>query len=208
MLHENSKSKHLKDIFVHLFTKRLSEILHCMLEEQILKIKNGNLEELDKVYKEMKPKFFSYAKSTFRKMDIEDIEDAYQDTMMDFYNNIQRGSLTEISRSLSAYIIQIGKVKLIKLSDKKNLFVTLNNIEELTALQNYDHRIDDMVKFVFGNVSENCKKILDLFYFKRKSMDEIATELGYKNADTVKAKKNRCISKLSEQVTKMRLGYE
>ena len=141
-------------------------------------------------------------------MDIEDIEDAYQDTMMDFYNNIQRGSLTEISRSLSAYIIQIGKVKLIKLSDKKNLFVTLNNIEELTALQNYDHRIDDMVKFVFGNVSENCKKILDLFYFKRKSMDEIATELGYKNADTVKAKKNRCISKLSEQVTKMRLGYE
>ena len=39
-------------------------------------------------------------------------------------------------------------------------------------------------------------------------MDEIATELGYKNADTVKSKKNRCISKLSEQVTKMRLGYE
>ena len=179
-----------------------------MLKEQIHRIKNGNLEELDKVYKDMKPKFFSYAKSSFSKIDIEDIEDAYQDTMLDFYNNIQRGLLTEISSSLSAYRIQIGKMKLIKVSDKKNPYTTLSNIEDLAALQNYDHRIDDMVKFVFGNVSENCKKILDLFYFKRKSMDEIATELGYKNADTVKAKKNRCISKLSEQVTKMRLGYE
>ena len=179
-----------------------------MFKEQIHKIKNGNLEELDKVYKEIKPKFFSYAKGSFSKIDIEDIEDAYQDTMLDFYNNIQRGLLTEISSSLSAYIIHIGKMKLIKLSDKKKLHTNINNIDDLVVVQNYDPRIDDVVKFIFANVSENCKKILDLFYYNKKSMDQIAVELGYKNADTVKSKKNRCMSKISEQVTNMHFGYE
>lgn len=181
-----------------------------MHKEQIEKIRLGNLEELDKIYLEVKPKFFSFASNTFSEITTEEIEDVYQDTIIDFYNNIKRGLLTAITSSLSAYIIQIGKMKLIKLSDKKRIEQTtnINSIDDLIASQEYDHRIDDIVKFIFANTSESCKQILNLFYFNKKSMEEIATELGYKNADTVKSKKNRCISKISEQINKMQFGDE
>jgi len=181
-----------------------------MHKEQIEKIRQGNLEELDKVYLEVKPKFFSYASNAFTDIVTEEVEDIYQDTIIDFYNNIKRGLLTEITSSLSAYIIQIGKMKLIKLSDKKKArqTTTINSIDDLISSQDYDHKIDDIVKFIFANTSESCKQILNLFYFNKKSMDDIAKELGYKNADTVKSKKNRCISKISEQITKMQFGDE
>lgn len=181
-----------------------------MYKENIEKIRQGNLAELDKIYMEVKPKFFSFANNTFNNITNEEIEDIYQDAIIDFYNNIKRGLLTNISSSLSAYVIQIGKMKLIKLSDKKATRQTtsINNIDDLISTHDYDHSIDDIVKYIFANTSDSCKQILNFFYFNKKSMEEIATILGYKNADTVKTKKNRCISKISEHINKMHFGEE
>ena len=181
-----------------------------MHKEQIEKIKAGNLEELDKIYLEVKPKFFKYAQNNFIGVTTEEVEDIYQDSIVDFYNNIKRGLLTDVSSSLSAYIIQIGKMKFIKLSDKKkkNNAITAEALNDLASTNDYDHKIDEIIKYVFSVASDNCKQILTLFYYDKKTMDEIAQELGYKNADTVKSKKNRCISQISERITKMHLGDE
>lgn len=143
-----------------------------MHKEQIEKIKAGNLEELDKIYLEVKPKFFKYAHNSFVGVTTEEIEDIYQDTIVDFYNNIKRGLLTEISSSLSAYIIQIGKMKYIKLSDKKknNHSITVESLNDLVSTNEYDHKIDEIIKYVFSVASDNCKQILTLFYYEKKTM--------------------------------------
>jgi DNA-directed RNA polymerase specialized sigma24 family protein len=49
---------------------------------------------------------------------------------------------------------------------------------------------------------EPCGSIIRLFYYEDKSMDEIAEEVGYKNATTAKSKKNQCMKDLIARVKK------
>lgn len=172
---------------------------------RIEKIKAGDLTELDKVYIEIKPQFLSYAKRQFPLVELEELEDIYQDTIIVFYNNIKRGLLTEINNSLSAYIIQIGKIKLLQFTEKQQKLRELksNFADNLISADEYDSRIDQAVKFIFSKMSDACKQILNLFYYEKKSMDEIALILDYKNADTVKSKKSRCISQFNSNVNNL-----
>ena len=48
---------------------------------------------------------------------------------------------------------------------------------------------------------EPCASIIRLFYYEELSMDEIAEEIGYKNATTAKAKKSQCMTDLIKRVT-------
>ncbi len=58
-----------------------------------------------------------------------------------------------------------------------------------------DHDIE-LIRFYITCLSNQCRKILNLFYFEHSSMDTIATMLNYKNADTAKTQKNKCMTKL------------
>lgn len=171
----------------------------------IEKIKNGDLKALDRVYLEHQTKFYGFAKKQFPSISLEELEDIYHDTIIVFYQNIRRGILTEIKSSMSAYIIQIGKIKLIHYVEKtkKNMAIYDDYADSTVEQSEYDHKIDQAVKFVFSKMSDACKQILNLFYFEKKSMDEIALILNYKNADTVKSQKSRCISSFYNNVTKL-----
>jgi RNA polymerase sigma-70 factor (ECF subfamily) len=169
------------------------------------KIKSGDLSELDKVYLEIKPTFIAFASKQFPGINMEVIEDVYQDTIIVFYQNIKRGILSEIKSSLSAYIIQIGKIKLIQHLEnlKKDREMQGLFIDNAIAHEEYDYKVDQAVKFIFSKMTDACKQILHLFYYEKKSMDEIALILDYKNADTVKSKKSRCISTFNSNVNKL-----
>jgi RNA polymerase sigma factor (sigma-70 family) len=171
----------------------------------VLKIRDGDLKILDEIYLEVKPIFISFAKKNFSSIQGEDIDDIYQDSIIIFYQNIRRGVLTEIHSSVSTYIIQIGKIKLIQHSNQ--LKKTRNVKENLVAKKDdesfYNKKIDDAVQFVFSKMTDSCRQILHLFYFEKIPMDKIALLLNYKNADTVKSKKNRCISTFNSNVSKI-----
>lgn len=181
-----------------------------MQENIILKIKSGDLLELDKVYLAIKPKFIAYAQRQFPSVPVEEIEDIYQDTIIVFYQNIKRGVLTEITSNLSAYIIQIGKIKLIQYTDQftKSRDANANFADKQIKGEEYDAKIDKAVKFIFSKMTDSCKQILQLFYYEKKSMDEIALMLNYKNADTVKSKKSRCISTFNANVNNIYFDEE
>lgn len=176
-----------------------------MDENVIQKIKSGDLGELDKIYLDIKPKFISFAMRQFSNISMEEIEDIYQDAIIVFYQNIKRGVLNEISSSLSAYIIQIGKIKLIQYAEEKNKVYNSQEkyIDNVLTAAEYNSHIDQAVKFIFSKMSDSCKQILNLFYYEKKSMDEIALILDYKNGDTIKSKKSRCISTFNNNVNKM-----
>ena len=176
-----------------------------MYEEVIQQIKSGQLEPLDKIYIEHKSEFLGYAKNNFNQLSIETIEDAYQDTIVDVYKSIVAGRLTTIEYSFKTYIFHIGKTKLIKFADhqRKHAPVELTIAEDdylynETETNNWKE-IEKAIEYVFANTSDACKKILTLFYFEKNTMREIATALNYSNADTVKAKKNRCINQIAQK---------
>lgn len=50
-------------------------------------------------------------------------------------------------------------------------------------------------------ITKQCNEILTLFYWNQLSMNSIADELGYANADSAKAQKNKCMKKIKAYVT-------
>ena len=52
-------------------------------------------------------------------------------------------------------------------------------------------------------LGEPCRKLLLLFYWEERSMEQIAAELGFANAETVKSKKYQCKKALQKLLRKM-----
>lgn len=49
-----------------------------------------------------------------------------------------------------------------------------------------------------ASIGDACRAVLERFYFLKLSMEEIAAQLGYANADTVKTQKYKCILRLKK----------
>ena len=58
----------------------------------------------------------------------------------------------------------------------------------------------EMVRKYLEQLDGNCRKVLELYYLQGMKMEEIARELGYKNANVAKKKKSLCLKKLAELV--------
>jgi RNA polymerase sigma factor (sigma-70 family) len=54
------------------------------------------------------------------------------------------------------------------------------------------------MKSVIEKLSESCQKIIELVFYKNRSMDEIAEELGYNSRDTAKTAHYKCKQKLKD----------
>ncbi len=49
-------------------------------------------------------------------------------------------------------------------------------------------------------LGDKCRTCIDLFYFQKKSMQEIAVQLGWANEDVAKKEKYRCLRKLRQLI--------
>lgn len=58
------------------------------------------------------------------------------------------------------------------------------------------------VRDALERLGEPCRKLLLLFYWDEYSLEEIATAMGFANAETVKSKKYQCKKALEQYLTK------
>lgn len=57
----------------------------------------------------------------------------------------------------------------------------------------------DIVAEIVSNMSERCKQILTMFYYKEMKLDRIMEELpSFTSKDALKSKKNKCMNRLKE----------
>lgn len=59
---------------------------------------------------------------------------------------------------------------------------------------------------VFKKLGEQCQKVLRLFYYEEKKLDEIQQLLSYSSKDVLKAQKSRCLKQLKELIQKKNNG--
>ena len=62
---------------------------------------------------------------------------------------------------------------------------------------------DEFLDRVFDSLPSDCKTLLKHFYWGRKPMDQIASVLGMRNADSAKTKKNKCMNKFKDIAAKL-----
>ncbi len=184
-------------------------------------------------YNRLHPEFLRRLTARYSGLSLYDAENLYQDTFIAIQENLMRGRIKE-DTSWSIYIMtigmnlashawrQVGQTDSIDEQDSDDDDApskTARKVEDLLKTMPDDSDSvafskDPEVLAVLGDelnhTPEPCNSIIKSYYFGGLSMDEIAEEIGYKNATTAKAKKNTCMNDLILRLTTAlrRLGFD
>ena len=165
-------------------------------------LESGDERGFRDLYLALKPGFLKYGES-FR-CTREEIEEAYNDTFVVLHDNILLKKVVALESSLKAYVFGIGKYMLYAQRRTKGRSVTAIGETFLPAgftppvaeVQTSEH-----VKIAIRALGPKCREVLQLYYYKRYSIEAIQHTLGYKNENTVKAHKSRCMKQLKQFIT-------
>lgn len=136
-------------------------------------------------------------------------KDIYQEAFLALWKNVKLDKFSPKNESsIHGYLYTIAKNKwmdYLRSNNYKKIIVS-DQINDLNASKVDNGKIDDdilnekrlsYVMQAFRNIGEPCKSLLRQFYFDKKSMKDIASELQLDAAST-RNKKYRCMQKLRE----------
>ena len=163
------------------------------------------------ICREMKPGFVSILGQTFSvdRISNEDIEDIFQESLIVLMQKVKSGKVAcSHEGALFSYLVQVGKLtacnqlrkkRELNLDDAVTFSLQLHNIEddEIAAYEKQQAQ-NELLDKIFGRIPSECSTLLKHFYWNHKPMDEIASILGMRNADSVKSKKNKCMNRIKE----------
>ncbi len=168
---------------------------------------NGDDTALKEVYVEYRLPFINFARKF--QLEQDEILDIYQDTIIAMHENFISGKVEEMRSSIKTYLFSIGKYKIyayLRANRKMNLL----NDKDLpkTAAQEYDFEINEnplteqqvLMRNGLEKMGGRCRNILELFYYRGLTIDEMRISEGYENNNTVKSQKSRCLKKLKEMI--------
>ena len=163
------------------------------------------------ICREMKPGFASILGQTFSvdRISSEDIEDIFQESLIVLMQKVKSGKvICSHDGALFSYLVQVGKLtacnqlrkkRELNWDDAVTFSLQLHNIEddEIAAYEKQQAQ-NELLDKIFGRIPSECSTLLKHFYWNHKPMDEIASILGMRNADSVKSKKNKCMNRIKE----------
>lgn len=145
----------------------------------------------------------------------ENIEDIFQESCIVLMQKVKNGSVAVSHEgALFSYLVQIGKLTACNLLRKRRsltpeemVTISLNlhkedEDSEITVDEKQRSQ-DEFLDRVFDSIPLECKNLLKHFYWGHKNMDEIASILGMRNADSAKTKKNKCMNKFKDIAAKL-----
>ncbi|MEO0340751.1 MAG: sigma-70 family RNA polymerase sigma factor [Bacteroidota bacterium] len=182
-------------------------------EQWIRSIRDGNEQVIGLLYDQFRTPFLHWSKHHYN-LEEEDLIDVFQDAVIIFYQKIAEERLTSIESSIKTYLFGIAKYLIFrKLKDKKRSPVEVDNIPDLEVDPIYFQKEEESERQVFlqnaiNQLGPSCKQIVDFFYFYNYSLDAIANRMRYKNTETVKSQKQRCMRQLKKILESAKGNYE
>lgn len=139
-----------------------------------------------------------------------ELADIFQDAMVAFIENLRKGKIELRHSTPSTYLFAIGKYMIFKRLKTKNTAMgdAANLPDELVWEENNALQIEGQYKKIMvalEKMGEQCRKILTLFYYDGKDLDEIMGILEYDKKDVLKSQKSRCLKQLREKCNAMEL---
>lgn len=133
-------------------------------------------------------------------------KDVFQEAVLVLYHNAQEQSFS-LSCALQTYLYSVARRLWLKQLYKKNGLSKLDERfyegEDFAAegdMEAYNEREQNLLKMKesIGTLGEPCKTLLEDFYTRHLSMDEISEKFGYTNADNAKNQKYKCLQRLKK----------
>jgi RNA polymerase sigma factor (sigma-70 family) len=151
---------------------------------------------LEGVYHDHRDEFVQWASHQYRCSN-DEAREIFQQAVIALFENVMTGKLKSLTSSLKTYLFSIGKNKIMELKRYNDKFVK----KEALDIQQDDEPVYDELMLIAARESvqqmgEPCRGLLINFYYNGKTMTQLAFEYGYKNEDTAKSQKYRCLQGL------------
>ena len=167
-------------------------------------LKKGDEKTIHSIYVENKNGFLLFAARYDLQTD--DFLDVYQDSIIALCENAKKGTMDSLESSISTYLFSIGKYMIYRKLKSRNKTIAIDYDEKLPQVieDEYDESINEnevaILQFNFKKLGEQCQKVLRLFYYEEKKLDDIQVELNYTNKDVLKSQKSRCLKQLKDLI--------
>jgi RNA polymerase sigma factor (sigma-70 family) len=133
----------------------------------------------------------------------EDAKDIFQEAMVVLYEKVQLNSF-ELNCQIKTFLYSVSRRLWLKRLIQMNRLNISESQEELVSVDEevseHEKRNQDfiMMEKALHSIGEPCKSLLEAFYLKKRSMQEIASSFGYTNAENAKNQKYKCLIRLKK----------
>jgi RNA polymerase sigma factor (sigma-70 family) len=133
----------------------------------------------------------------------EDAKDIFQEAMVVLYEKVQTGTF-ELNCQIRTFLYSVSRRLWLKRLILQNRFSLSEGHENIAAVENEveEHEKRQMeftlMERAMQSLGEPCKSLLEAFYLKKRSMQEIAANFGYTNAENAKNQKYKCLLRLKK----------
>lgn len=186
-------------------------------QELLVKIKQ-NSDYLGIVYKRCKANCLGFMrKMTSGKISDYELEDVFQDANIILYEKIVKGDFV-LTATFQTYLNSVCRFQLLNTLEKSKLTTDYEDNSDDDDDENpngYHSSITDSLDAVdhsnetqflaietalvkMKDAGGHCYELLTLFWYHKKSMNELTTEFGYNNSDTTKNQKAKCQKRLEK----------
>jgi len=134
----------------------------------------------------------------------DDAKDLFQEAMIVLYEKVQQGGFDLYSK-LKTFLYAVCRHLWLKKLQGNTWQVALSDgLEETLPLEDTldehmkrDEQFNVMQK-AMGTLGEPCKTLLEDYYLRKLSMQDIAEKFGYTNPDNAKNQKYKCLMRLKK----------
>lgn len=163
-------------------------------------LRSDDKDALEDVYTSYRQEFVNFSK----RYDIEnaDVLDVYQDTVIAMHQNFVQSQIELKTSTVKTYLFGIGKNKLFKKLNEKQRVLrvevehTADNYTEINLEENLPTENQKKLAKRLDEISGTCKELLNLFYYRNLTIEEIVELTHYKDGNTVRSNKSRCLKSL------------
>lgn len=129
----------------------------------------------------------------------EDADDVFQDALVVLFEKLNMPDFM-LTSSLKTFLYSVCRNLWLKRleKNKREAFVDFEQVDLADETESGEEAAENKTKLrnAIRQLGEQCQKVLVLFYFFKKNMEEIAAELNYTNADNAKNQKYKCLQRL------------
>lgn len=135
---------------------------------------------------------------------VDDARDIFQEAMVVLYEK-SRDTTFSLNCQIKTYVYSVCRRLWLKRLQQLNRYT--NQIEGVEEIAPVEEEIEEhekknadfiMMESALGKIGEPCKSLLEAYYLQKKSMQDIAGEFGYTNADNAKTQKYKCLVRLKK----------
>lgn len=134
----------------------------------------------------------------------DDARDIFQESMIVLYEKAKSGSF-ELNCQIKTFLYSVSRRLWLKRLQQQNRFSSPGDSMEPVVpveedLEEHERRNAefDMMEKAISHLGEPCKSLIEAYYLQKQSMQAIAANFGYTNADNAKNQKYKCLMRLKK----------